>query len=270
MKSSVTISLVPEARGGPFIFWDDLDSACAEAAQIGFDAVEIFPPGPEVLGPDRVLPLVQKYGLKVAAIGTGAGWLKHRFSLTSRDQAIRTKAKNFIRSIIEKASPLKAPVIIGSMQGRFDGDVTRQQALGWLAEALRELGNFAAQNDTFLLYEFLNRYETNLLNRLDDSVKFVRETRAENVRILADLFHMNIEEQSIPDAIKSAGEMVGHVHFADSNRRPVGLGHTSIQEIIDALRAINYQGYLSAEALPYPSPREAAEQTIKAFRKYVR
>ena len=51
MKSAVTVSLVPEARGGPFVFWDDLTAAARQAAELGFDAIELFPPGPDAMHP---------------------------------------------------------------------------------------------------------------------------------------------------------------------------------------------------------------------------
>ena len=70
MKSSITISLTPQARGGPFVFWDDLAAGCAKAGQLGFDAVEIFA-APESLGADRLQPLLEKHRLKLAAVGTG-------------------------------------------------------------------------------------------------------------------------------------------------------------------------------------------------------
>lgn len=269
IKSSVTVSLVTEARGGPFIFWDDLEKACADASELGFDAVEIFPPGPEVLSAEKILQLAGQFNLRVAAIGTGAGWIKHRFLLTSPDEVIRTKAKTFIREIIAKAGELNTPVIIGSMQGRYEGGVSREQALHWLAEALHELSEFARERGTFVLYEFLNRYETNLINRLEDAAEFLKQNDLANVKVLADLFHMNIEEGSLPGAIERAGKSIGHVHFADSNRRPAGLGHTDMRSVIGALRKIGYHGYLSAEALPYPDSYSAAQQTIKAFREYV-
>ena len=63
-------------------------------------------------------------------------------------------------------------------------------------------------------------------------------------------------------------QYIGHVHFADSNRRPVGNGHTRFVEVAKALKEINYQGYVSAEAFPWPTPKEAAAQTILSFKKY--
>ena len=93
----------------------------------------------------------------------------------------------------------------------------------------------------------------------------IADDHPDNVRLLCDLFHMNIEETDIAGALVCGGKWVGHIHFVDSNRRPVGLGHMQYGRIIEALRAIDYQGHLCAEAFPYPDPHEAARQTMRAF-----
>src|SRR6478609_8029022 len=100
IRSSVTVSLVPEARGGPFVFWDDLAFACAKARELGFDAIELFPPGPDSVDPDELRTLIEDNGLLLAAVGTGAGWVKHKLSLTSPDETIRAKAVAFIERIM--------------------------------------------------------------------------------------------------------------------------------------------------------------------------
>jgi sugar phosphate isomerase/epimerase len=81
---------------------------------------------------------------------------------------------------------------------------------------------------------------------------------------------MNIEEASIADSLREAGPLVGHVHFADSNRRAAGLGHTDFALIADALREIGYNGYVAAEILPQPDAATAADQTMRAFRQFFR
>ena len=177
MKSAVTISLVPEARGGPFVFWDDLSAGCAHAAELGFDAVEIFPPGAEALDVAKVATLLGAHGLQCAAVGTGAGWVKHKLRLTDPDAAVRQGAIEFIGEIIDAAGALGAPAIIGSMQGRWGDGVTRDQALGWLGQALTALADRAVRHRVPLLYEPLNRYETNLFNRQDEAAKFLRGLR---------------------------------------------------------------------------------------------
>ena len=268
MKSAITISLTPEARGGPFVFWDDLDAACAKAAQLGFDAVEIFAPSPEPLSVDRVRPLLDKHKLKIAATGTGAGWVVHKLTLTHVDAGIRSRAREFIRSIVDAGGKLGAPTIVGSMQGRWGEGVSKEVALGYLAEALNDLGEHAKQYNVPLIFEPLNRYETNLAVTQADGVAILNMLKSQNVKLLADLFHMNIEEADLGAAIRSAGSAIGHVHLADSNRRPAGNGHTDFSQVAKALRDIGYTGYVSAECLSWPNPDAAAAKTIDSYRKY--
>ena len=268
MRSAVTISLVPETKGGPFVFSRGLAAGCAAAAELGFEGVEIFPPSAETPELAELPALIARHGLKVAAIGTGAGWVVQKLSLTSADAAVRERARAFIRAIIDLAGRFEAPAIIGSMQGRgSEGGVTRDQALHWLGDALDDLGEHAARYRVPLLYEPLNRYETNLFNRLGDTAAWLGTLRTRNVRILADLFHMSIEEADLAAALREAGALVGHIHFADSNRRAVGFGHTAMPPIGAALRAMGYRGYLSAEAFPLPDEAAAARRTIAAFRE---
>jgi sugar phosphate isomerase/epimerase len=269
IKSAVTISLVPEARGGPFVFWDDLPAACRAAAELGFDAVEVFAPDARSLG-SALRRLLDDHGLKLAAAGTGAGWLIHKLTLTSPDPTVRQRAKDFIHSIIDAAGALGAPAIIGSMQGRWAGEVTRDDALSHLEAALFELEDAAAAHHVRLLYEPLNRYETNLFNSVVEASSFVKAVQFKDVMVLADLYHMNIEEEDLREALIVARPRLGHVHFADSNRRPAGCGHTNFEPIASALEYIGYGGHVSAECLPYPNPDGAAKLTIDAFRKYFR
>jgi sugar phosphate isomerase/epimerase len=119
-----------------------------------------------------------------------------------------------------------------------------------------------------LLIEPLNRYETNLLNTLAQGAELVDALSSRGtVQLLADLFHMNIEEVDAASALRAAGDRVGHVHFVDSNRRPAGSGHLDFAPVARALQAMHYDGYASAEALPWPDSRGASERTLRMFRR---
>ncbi|HEY8504420.1 MAG TPA: sugar phosphate isomerase/epimerase family protein [Gemmataceae bacterium] len=268
IRSAVTVSLVPEARGGPFVFWDDLPAACLEAAGLGFDGIEVFAPGAEAIDPAALGKLLKEHRLALAAMGSGGGWVRHRLTFTSPDAAVRERAIEFARSIIDLAGKFDAPAIVGSLQGRWGEAIDRKTALDHLRQALDALGEHARQYGVPLLFEPLNRYETNLVTTIADGLALLGSLSTDNVRLLADLFHMNIEEVDIGAAIRSAGDRVGHVHFVDSNRRAAGDGHTDFAPVAAALRAIGYDGYLSAEALPYPDPLSAARKTIDSFRKW--
>jgi sugar phosphate isomerase/epimerase len=211
--------------------------------------------------------LLDETGLKLAAVGTGAGWVRQKLHLVDARPDTRANAIEFIRAIIDLGAPFGAPAIIGSMQGRWQDDVNRETAFVHLREALSELGRHAEARGVPLIYEPLNRYETNMCNTLADGVLLVESLETRNVRLLADMFHANIEEADIAAAIRAAGPHIGHVHFVDSNRRPAGCGHIDYGPIVAALREIGYDGYLSAEALPWPDSKGAARQTMKMFQQ---
>jgi len=114
----------------------------------------------------------------------------------------------------------------------------------------------------------VNRYETNLFNTLSEAAAFLETLKTRNVKLLADLFHMNIEETDLAEAIRINGKWIGHVHFADSNRRAIGLGHTQISPVAEALIDVGYDGYVSGEIFPWPDAETAATKTLESFRKF--
>jgi sugar phosphate isomerase/epimerase len=267
MKSAVTICLVPEARSSPFVFHGGVADGCSRAAAYGFDGVEVFAGSADSVDAAELERQLAAHQLSVAAFGTGAGWLFRKLSLTAADAATRREARRFIAAIIELAAGFGAPAIIGSMQGRCADDQDRDQALAWLRDALNELGDIAATHRVPLLFEPLNRYETNLFNRLGQTAQFLETLATQNVRILADLFHMNMEERDLSAALRETAGHLGHVHFADSNRQAMGFGHTNAEAVINVLREVGYAGYLSAEIFPIPTAEEAARQTMAAYRR---
>lgn len=270
IKSAITVSLVEQARKGPFVFHEDLPAACRAAAELEFDAIELFAPSADAI---RALPLSQllsTHGLALAAVGTGAGMVVHKLSLCDAEAGRRTEAIRFIRDIISAGAEFGAPAIIGSMQGRWDEVVNQQLATSYLRDALQQLGDHAERSGVVLHYEPLNRYETNMATTLAAGVELLKPLAAKQIRLLADLFHMNIEETSMSDAIRDAGSLVGHVHFVDSNRQAAGRGHMDYAPIVTALAEIHYEGYASAEVFPIPDSMTAARQTMQSFRRCFR
>lgn len=268
MLSAITVSLVPEAKLGPFVFHDGLEDACRHASELGFDAIEIFPPNATELKQANVPALLHRYGLKLAAVGTGAGWVREQLTLVASDPALQARAIQFVRDIIDVAGSLGAPAIIGSMQGRAASLDERPATLALLGQVVGPLADHArSAHGVPLLIEPLNRYETNLLNTVVETAEWISALPTSNLLILADLFHMNIEEVDMAQSLLSAGKLIGHVHFADSNRRAVGMGHSPILDALAALRQMDYNGYVSAEIFPKPDSLAAAKQTIESFRK---
>ena len=220
------------------MYWDDAAAAFAEAKELGFDAVEVFGPSGSVLDDLKLPSMSARYGLSVAAVGTGAGAVIHGWTLSAKDAGVRSQAIDFVKAIIDAGAAVQAPAIIGSMQGRHDKGESQEEARRRLGDALQTLAAHAAGAGVDLLIEPLNRYESNLLNHVEESAQWAGGLGCSNLKILADLFHMNIEEVDVAAALRGAGASVGHVHYVDSNRRATGMGHTDFAPIADTLKAM--------------------------------
>ncbi|MBN8788079.1 MAG: sugar phosphate isomerase/epimerase [Terrimonas sp.] len=268
MKPAITIALVPEITKGPWVFWNDIEAGMQKASALGFDAVELFTASGAAFEPGYVEQLTSRYNIHICAVGTGAGKVVNGLTLTDPDISIRKKAIAYISEMIRFGAAFNAPAIIGSMQGNTVPGVSREDALQWLSEGLNILAEKAYILGVNLIYEPLNRYETNLFNQLPDAVAFIQKLEWKNVKLLADLFHMNIEEASLALSIEQCGEYIGHIHFADSNRMAIGFGHTDMDGIAGAIKKIDYKDYISAEIFPLPDSDIAALQAITAFKKW--
>ena len=130
-----------------------------------------------------------------------------------------------------------------------------------LLEALVELAPHAAAEGVWLAVEPINRYEDYLVNRIDQAVSLgeevERETGLGSVRVCADLFHMNIEEDDLPAAIRAAGPRIAHVHVDDTNRLQPGTGHMDFAAVFAALRDVGYDDWLTFECRLRGEPEEA-------------
>ena len=267
IKTAITVSLVEQARGGPFVLWDGVEKGCETASKLGYDAIELFAPGPDVVPVDTLKGHLQKHQIDIAAVGTGAGMVIHGLNLCDPDSGRRGQAKAFIESMIRYGAQFGVPAIIGSMQGRWGGEVSRDQAFDWLRSALNELGAIAGDEGVPLIYEPLNRYETNMCNTVAQGVELCQSLSNPHVKLLADVFHMGIAEAD-PAAAMTAGKgYIGHVHFVDSNRNAAGMGHLDLDSIAKALSETGYDRYVSAECFPKPDAETAAKNTIEAYQR---
>jgi sugar phosphate isomerase/epimerase len=141
-----------------------------------------------------------------------------------------------------------------------------------LLEALVELGEHAAREGVWLALEPINRYEDYMVNRLEQAVDLAEEVRREvgvdSVRVCADLFHMNIEEDDLAKAITSAGSHIAHVHVDDSNRLQPGTGHLDFAGAFGALHEIGYDGWIALECRLRGAPESALPASTRFLSRF--
>ena len=134
---------------------------------------------------------------------------------------------------------------------------------------LPELTQFAQDSGTSIWLEPVNRYETHFINRLDEAVEICQKMNNSNLRIMADFFHMNIEEVNIVESLKKAKDWLGHIHLADSNRFLPGQGHTNFKSPFKVLSEINYKGYMALECGIRGEPEEELPKCVKYLKECI-
>jgi sugar phosphate isomerase/epimerase len=255
------------ARFAPILLRGDIAGAFALAAELGYDGVELHLRQPGDIDRAAVRKLASDYGLGIPILGTGMAAGEDGLTFADHDPEIRRQAVERVKEHIALAAYLNSAVTIGLLSGWLGSDpqkrpVRRAAALACLEQCCQ----VAAVVGVTLLLEPLNRYECDYLNTVEDALSVIREIGLPNLKLLADTFHMNIEEVDIAASLRRAGPNLGHVHLVDSNRRAPGHGHLDVRGVLQALRDINYPGYLSFEVLPLPSPRQATEDAIRNVR----
>jgi len=159
-----------------------------------------------------------------------------------------------------------AIIIVGLLRGQVQPGVDHAQAMDWTAAALAECCAAAAQEGVRLALEPLNRYETTLVNTVEQGLALLDRVDAANLGLLFDTFHANIEEPAIEASLVAAGDHLFHVHVADSNRWHPGAGHLDFARILGLLPDMGYRGYVSGEFMPRPDADTAAQRAIERLR----
>ncbi len=129
-----------------------------------------------------------------------------------------------------------------------------------VSASLRWLDEVAARTGTTVYLEPLNRYQDHMINTLADARRYIEENALKHVQIIGDFYHMNIEEDSLTDALHQNRDLLGHVHIADNHRYQPGSGSLDFSALFDQLRADNYQGYVVYEC------RVRADDPAQAYR----
>lgn len=251
------------------VFRDRLDVSIRKAALLGYDAIELALSHAGQANQQQLKTLLGDHGLHLAAISTGRVFAESRVWMTHPDSSVRQKAVSILKGLIEVAAAFNSRVNIGRSRGYIHPEDTYETAEGRFLDCLRECADFAAPLGVEILLEPVNRYEINFLNCVQDAISLLKKAQLPNVRIMPDVFHMNIEDASITGSFEEAGDRVGYVHFADSNRLAPGWGHLDFPAIIETLRKIQYDGYVTVEILPHPNPDEAAAQAVRFLRNLI-
>jgi 5-keto-L-gluconate epimerase len=266
MKFCLTISS-DNPPNAPIIYKGSITEGIQKAAEFGFDAVEIHAHKLKEFDINQTKALLAGNRLHASAVSPGLVYGGDTFSFSNENEEIRNQALERIKLQIDISSLLGAQVLVGVVHGNLSSDpVRRKLEYSWIAKKYREIDDYAFLKGCKLAIEAINRYETNCFNRAEEIINLIKENGLRASGLLLDTFHMNIEETSIVATIKLTGKYLTYFHFPDSNRYYPGAGHLNLKEIMGSLRNIGYDGFVSLEVLPMPTPDIAAQKGLQKLK----
>jgi sugar phosphate isomerase/epimerase len=226
-----------------------LNDIARRIAKLGYNGVELMG-NLQAYQAAEANQILQNHNLQIFSL------TPDNVDLAHPDSAVRAKATDYYLRLLDFAAALGQPLV------SCHGYVGRVRPLNNLAQEkqlfVRSVQTIAERAQTLklrLVIEVLNRYEAHLVNTAAQAADFLAKVGAENVGILLDAYHMNIEESDPAEAIRLAADRLWLYHAADSNRQGIGQGHTNFNAQLTALSDINYRGPIIIECTaPGPDP----------------
>lgn len=227
----------------------------------GYDSLEVRGE-PAECDVHELKGMLKEYGLAVSSVcGRFPGPNSTR-DLSNPDKAVREDGITYIRSAVDLAVELSAPLLIVAPTplGKTKPIGKLEDERRWAIESLQIAGEYAESAGVYLAVEPINRYEVYMINSGIQARDLVRAVGCPAVKMMLDTFHMNIEEADPAQTVRACAAELIHLHIADSNRQSVGRGHTDFKAIVRALKEIKYDGALAMEPLPpLANPYDADE-----------
>ena len=258
--------------GTYFAYWEkewdtDFFPYISKVAKLGFDILEIAGGGLADLPDDQVLRLKEEASRCGITLTVCIG-LPAKYDVSSENEEIRQAGIAYMKRLIDKTHLLGARQIGGIVYAYWPADYSKPVNKAAVREisirSVQELADYALPKDVTLTLETVNRFEQFLFNDAAEAVQFVKDVNRENVKVMLDSFHMNIEEDSFYDAIVSTGSYLGHFHIGEPNRKVPGKGRIPWDEIGRALHDIHYDGTVVME--PFVRPGGGVGADIKVWR----
>jgi len=254
---------------------EPIEVTISRLARLGYDGIQI-------MGEPRKYDLKEVDGLlkkhKIACQGAVSIMLAGR-DLIHGDPYYREMSVQYVKEIVDMISYLGGTILtlvpseVGKVVAMSDPDTE----WGWAVENIKEIAAHAKAKGVIIGLEPLNRFETNFLNRHDQALKLMQDVGYDNVGVTLDTFHINIEEADPMQAILNTGKHLVDLHVADNNRRAPGEGNYDWKKVVDTLKSMGYDGYLTSEfVVPFDrSPlrerdEDAGTEASEAELKFIR
>lgn len=221
----------------------------------GYDIIEVAVEDAALIDWNELITRARDLDLKI----TISGAFGEDRDISSTDPRIRDQGLRYIADCVAIAAKVGSPVFGGPVYSavgktRIVSPEQKKQERDWCIDGLIASAKVAADHGVIIGLEPLNRFETDMINTVDQALELVKEVNSPYLQILLDTFHANIEEKNIPAAIRRIGKgLLCHIQGNESDRGTPGTGHLDWVGIKDALAEIGYEGAIVLETFGAPS-----------------
>jgi D-psicose/D-tagatose/L-ribulose 3-epimerase len=220
-----------------------------KVAEMGFTVIEL---GVASEKPPFEVKAVRER-LKTAGLeGCVCSYIPGDRDIASSDPDVRRRGVEYMKSLVATTSALGGSILCGPLyaelfRARYLPAAERRQEWDWSVAGLQQVGALAENEGVTIALEYLNRFETDLINLAEQAVRLVEEVGSRAVGVHLDTFHMSIEEKDQGRAIRATGGHLKHFHACENDRGTPGSGQVNWQAVRDALREIRYDGHVVIE-----------------------
>lgn len=263
MKLGLVVATADAVPDTFVVFRDDFARLVDRCAGLGFHGLELALREAGQVDVKRIDERLRATGLEIPCISSGQVFAADRLYFTHPDAAVRQAAVERIVGMIQLGAHFGAKVNLGRVRGSIPEGEAAATATKRYLDCLDRCADVAEPLGVELIVEPVNRYEINFINDCAEGVAIIERSGRPCLKLMPDLFHMNIEDASFRRALELGRRYITYVHVADSNRLAPGWGHLPFDEIFQILADIGYDGYITAEILPKPDPDSAARQAAR-------
>ena len=267
------MSVTPDVNGPMPLSWvADLDTVIPAITSLGYAGIELQTRKPDEFDWAAVKKKVDASGLTIVGISTGPIGIEDGLYICHKDADGRRKAIERYKTVLDLAGEWGVDSSIGGFRGRASMMGSRADALDHFRQTVGELATIAKGKGRRIVLEPQNRINTDFLMTMAETVEFIQSMERDgidNLVLEADMFHQALEEKSIVAAMVTARPYLAHVQLGDSNRLAPGQGFLPWRDIIEVLRALKYDAWLSMEFTQKPDSPTCAKQAMEFIRPLV-
>lgn len=257
----------PDVEISPAVtaFQGDIDTSLDILGEFGFQGVEFMTINPLKLDWAHIEKAATRNDLDIVLVCTGEIYGQQGLTFMDPDENIRLHAIKRVKEMMDFAAYFGAMINIGRVRGQYRDTLPRGLSYQYALEGFKSIAEYGEKKNVKIAIEPVTYMQTNFINTAAEAIQICKEVGSEQLKIMLDLFHLNIEEKDILQTIRDSKDDMIHIHLADNNRRYPGMGGFDFEKILGTIHETGYKGAVCTEIYQLPNQLEAVQGTARTL-----